>query len=338
MEQRCEAAAAAERDAWAGSARVVAAVVLDVPEDICHDDYQFTAEDFWVDPATTRIPARRSRPSADDIARAAAILGKAKRPLILAGGGIHLSVAWDSLTNFAENLNIPVAHTMSGKGSISCASDLNAGLFGRYSRIANDLIETADCFLAVGCKLGEIATKRYDLLPANVPLIHLDVLEEELGRTTRTEVSLWGDAAAGLDDLGAALADSADAQKTMRAEYAAEIPVRAAAFAAAGFAALGLIAAAVWHESRVERVGPSSPSLPRGLARKRCGTPRLGWHAWTPRLAQPRAPRGRLLPSRSRVRPTATQHWYQNAGTAPRPPRRPTPTNSRRTPRARLHS
>ena len=75
-----------------------------------------------------------------------------------------------------------------------------------------------------------------------------------------------------------------------------EIPVRAAAFAAAGFAALGLIAAAVWHESRVERVGPSSPSLPRGLARKRCGTPRLGWHAWTPRLAQPRAPRGRLRP------------------------------------------
>ena len=81
-----------------------------------------------------------------------------------------------------------------------------------------------------------------------------------------------------------------------RSGGAAEIPVRAAAFAAAGFAALGLIAAAVWHESRVERVGPSSPSLPRGLARKRCGTPRLGWHAWTPRLAQPRAPRGRLLP------------------------------------------
>ena len=91
-----------------------------------------------------------------------------------------------------------------------------------------------------------------------------------------------------------------------RGGKADEIPVRAAAFAAAGFAALGLIAAAVWHESRVERVGPSSPSLPRGLARKRCGTPRLGWHAWTPRLAQPRAPRGRLLPSCSRVRPTAT--------------------------------
>ena len=201
-------------------------VVLDVPEDVCHEEFSFTPDDFWVDPATTRIPARRIRPAADDVARAAGILGDAKRPLILAGGGIHLSEAWDSLTNFAQDLNIPVAHTMSGKGSISCASDLNAGLFGRYSRIANDLIESADCFLVVGCKLGEIATKRYDLLPSDVPLIHLDVLEEELGRTTRAEVSLWGDAQAGLDDLASELADSAAQQKQDRAEYAAEVPVR----------------------------------------------------------------------------------------------------------------
>lgn len=201
-------------------------VVLDVPEDICHEEYSFTPDDFWVDPATTCIPARRIRPASDDVARAAALLAKAKRPLILAGGGIHLSEAWDSLTNFAESFNVPVAHTMSGKGSISCASDLNAGLFGRYSRIANDLIESSDCLLAVGCKLGEIATKRYDLLPGNVPLIHLDVLEEELGRTTRAEVALWGDAAVGLDDIAAELADSATAQKAARADYVAEVPAR----------------------------------------------------------------------------------------------------------------
>ena len=201
-------------------------VVLDVPEDICHEEYSFTPDDFWVDRTTTCIPARRIRPASDDVARAAALLAKAKRPLILAGGGIHLSEAWDSLTNFAESFNVPVAHTMSGKGSISCASELNAGLFGRYSRIANDLIESSDCLLAVGCKLGEIATKRYDLLPGNVPLIHLDVLEEELGRTTRAEVALWGDAAVGLDDIAAELADSATAQKAARADYVAEVPAR----------------------------------------------------------------------------------------------------------------
>jgi len=202
--------------------------LVDVPEDICHEDYEFTADDFWVDPATTRIPARRIRPTADDSARAAEMIGKAKRPLVLAGGGIHLSAAWDSLQNFAEALNIPVAHTMSGKGCIPCVHELSAGLFGRYSRIANDLIESADCFLVVGCKLGEIATKRYALLPREVPLIHLDVLEEELGRTTRAELALWSDAGAGLDDILAAVGDDAARQKAARADYVAEIPPRMA--------------------------------------------------------------------------------------------------------------
>ena len=52
---------------------------------------------------------------------------------------------------------------MSGKGGIPCTHPLSAGLFGRYSRIANELIEASDCLLVVGCKLGEIATKRYAL-------------------------------------------------------------------------------------------------------------------------------------------------------------------------------
>ena len=60
---------------------------------------------------------------------------------------------------------IPVAHTMTGKGAIACTDPLSAGLFGRYDRIANALIEEADVLLVVGCKLGEIATKRYTVPP-----------------------------------------------------------------------------------------------------------------------------------------------------------------------------
>ncbi|MDH3701946.1 MAG: thiamine pyrophosphate-binding protein [Alphaproteobacteria bacterium] len=201
-------------------------VVLDVPEDICHGEYDFTADDFWVDPAHRAIPGQRSRPAADDIGRAAALLGKAKRPLILAGGGVHLSQAHGALQDLAEALNIPVAHTMSGKGGIACTHPLSAGLYGRYSRIANDLIDTSDCLLVVGGKLGEIPTKRYALLPPDVPLIHLDILEDEIGRTTRTEVPLWGDAREGLRDLLTELSDSADAQRAARQGYAAEVPVR----------------------------------------------------------------------------------------------------------------
>ena len=203
-------------------------VILDVPEDVCHEDFEFSADDFWVDPNTTSIPARRIRPGAREVARAAALLATAKRPVLLVGGGVHLGEGYQALQDFVEALNIPVAHTMSGKGSLACSHHLSAGLFGRYTRIANDLIEASDCLLAVGCKLGEIATKRYGLLPDGVPLIQLDILAEELGRCARVTEGLWGDAGEGLTALLEELSDSAGKQRAARADYVAEVPTRMA--------------------------------------------------------------------------------------------------------------
>ena len=179
-------------------------VILDVPEDIAHGEFDFSEEALYVEEACKRIPSLRCRPDAAAVARAAAILDRAERPLLLAGGGIHLSEAWEPLRNFAETHGVPVAHTMSGKGALACTHPLSVGLFGRYDRIANGLIEESDALIAVGCKLGEIATKRYTLPPAHIPLIHLEIEAGEIGRAVRAEVGLWGDARAGLDDLAAA--------------------------------------------------------------------------------------------------------------------------------------
>jgi acetolactate synthase-1/2/3 large subunit len=200
-------------------------VLLAVPEDIAHREHDFDAADFWVDPGTLRAQARRFRPAADDLARAAALLARAERPMILAGGGVHISEAQEALTRFAEAQGIPVAHTMSGKGAIACSHALSAGVFGRYSRIANDLIAMSDCLLVIGCKLGEIATKRFTLMPVSVPLIHADVLPEEIGRTTRQDVALVGDARCTLEDLHAALGVN-----RTRADWCAEVPKRMAAW------------------------------------------------------------------------------------------------------------
>ncbi len=205
-------------------------VLLDVPEDVCHGEHDFTAEDFAIDPSTLSVPARRIRPDRVEIARAAALIAHAKRPLILVGGGIHLSAGYDALLGFAEAQSIPVAHTMSGKGGIACIHPLSVGLFGRYSRIANELIEASDCLVVVGCKLGEIATKRYVLPPEKIPLIHLDIVAEEIGRCRPADVALWGDARAGLEDLAEALADEARRAQTARADYVAEIPSRMASW------------------------------------------------------------------------------------------------------------
>jgi acetolactate synthase-1/2/3 large subunit len=205
-------------------------VLLDVPEDVCHGSHDFTAEDFAIDPTTLSIPARRIRPDRADIERAARLIAAAKRPLLLVGGGIHLSQGYAALQALAEAQSIPVAHTMSGKGGIACTHPLNVGLFGRYARIANELIEASDCLIVVGCKLGEIATKRYALPPRHIPLIHLEIVAEEIGRCFPPEVALWGDARAGLEDLAEALADNAARARSARADYVAEIPRRMAAW------------------------------------------------------------------------------------------------------------
>ena len=123
--------------------------------------------------------------------------------MILAGGGIHLSQAHAALEQFASEFGIPVAHTMSGKGAIACIHPLSVGVFGRYSRTANDLITSSDCLLAVGTKLGEIATQRFALIPASVPLIQIDISPDDIGLSAPVAVGLVGDAALALDDLHA---------------------------------------------------------------------------------------------------------------------------------------
>jgi acetolactate synthase-1/2/3 large subunit len=202
-------------------------VLIEVPEDVAHGEHDFDAAEFWLDPATLKAQARRTRPDPDLLTAAGRMLAEADRPLILAGGGVHLSEAHGALLKLAEAEGIPVAHTMSGKGAIPCTHALSAGLFGRYDRIANAMIAESDCLLVVGCKLGEIATRRFALIPPGKRLIHIDILPEEIGRTTRADVALAADARLALADLAAFLADGVQRLRR-RGDWIASVPKRMA--------------------------------------------------------------------------------------------------------------
>jgi acetolactate synthase-1/2/3 large subunit len=89
---------------------------------------------------------------------------KARRPLIVAGKGVVISEAWDELTRFAEALSVPVVTSLGGKGAISEDHDLSVGTIGRNSRkFGNDTVREADLVLAIGTRLGGLATHRWTL-------------------------------------------------------------------------------------------------------------------------------------------------------------------------------
>ncbi|HEY0419239.1 MAG TPA: thiamine pyrophosphate-binding protein, partial [Acetobacteraceae bacterium] len=203
-------------------------VVVTVPEDVCHATHGFADGAFAADPSCEAAPSLRCRPDAASLARAAVLIAEAEAPILLAGGGVHLSGAAETLTAFARALNLPVAHTMTGKGAIPCTDRLSAGLFGRYDRIANGFIADADLILVVGCKLGEIATKRFTVPPAGKRIVHLDIVAEEFGRTAEPELCLWGDVRETLAELHAMLAPRADAIRTRQAGHAAAVAARMA--------------------------------------------------------------------------------------------------------------
>ncbi len=195
-------------------------VVVDVPEDVAHGEAEFSETDL-ASVVQHTAPAIRCRPDSSQVERAARMLSAAERPVILAGGGVHLSGAQAALQRLAQGRQIPVAHTISGKGAIACTDPLSLGIFGRYDRIANEVIAASDCLLVVGCKLGEIATKRYTVPPPTTPLIHLDIEPLEIGRWRRADVALWGDARSGLEDLDACMTSSQD-----RHDYLRELAAR----------------------------------------------------------------------------------------------------------------
>jgi acetolactate synthase-1/2/3 large subunit len=201
-------------------------VLLDVPEDVLHGEHAFADTEFWTEEATRRIPARRSRPAPEDLSRAAAALQASRRPLLLAGGGVHLSRAYAALDELVRQESIPVAHTMSGKGALACNDGLSVGLFGRFDRIANRLIAESDCILVAGCKLGEIATKRFTLFAPQTPLIHIELQPEDIGGTTPVRIGLCGDLREALRDLAQALLPGAMTRRAAREVYLNDVRSR----------------------------------------------------------------------------------------------------------------
>jgi acetolactate synthase I/II/III large subunit len=195
-------------------------VILSIPENVSHSEWEYSKKDFYATEESLSVANRRIRPDVDHLRSAAELIRKSKRPVLLVGGGIHISGAYAELASFAEGFQIPIAHTLSGKGSVSCKHPLCLGLFGRFDRVANSFIRQSDLLIALGFKFGEIATVRYSLINQGTKIIQIDILPEEIGRHQQVSVGLWADCKAALLDL---MSDLSTTKRASRSEYLSEV-------------------------------------------------------------------------------------------------------------------
>ncbi|HEY7523393.1 MAG TPA: 3D-(3,5/4)-trihydroxycyclohexane-1,2-dione acylhydrolase (decyclizing), partial [Candidatus Limnocylindrales bacterium] len=178
---------------------------LALPQDVQAEAYDFPARFF--EPRLHYI--RRPGPDPRDVAAAAGLLAGAKRPLIIAGGGVHYSGAVDTLRAFVERRAIPVVETVAGKSTLTHDHPNYAGPIGvTGSRAANAVAEQADLVLAVGTRLQDFTTGSWSVFrDPDVRFVAVNTASWDAHKQGAQPVI--GDAKVALEAIDAALGDYA---------------------------------------------------------------------------------------------------------------------------------
>jgi acetolactate synthase-1/2/3 large subunit len=156
------------------------------------------------------FPALRLVPDPEHIARVAAVLQQARRPLLILGGGAMLSGVADVVVRVAEAFGAAVATTLSGKGCIDERHPLSVGVLGSMGTSAARMAaERADALILVGSKAGSVATLSWSLPRPGQAVAQIDVDPAELGRDFPLDALALADARLALDAIAAAGATAA---------------------------------------------------------------------------------------------------------------------------------
>jgi acetolactate synthase-1/2/3 large subunit len=176
-------------------------VLIDLPMDVQSD-----AADVQQLPDAGTLAIVRPAPDPDATSRATRLLLTARRPVILAGGGVLAARAETELVALAEFVGAPIVSTMMAKGAVGEEHPLFGSFVGANgTRIGNALASDADLILAVGVRFADKATSSYRAgASLNIPpakLIHVDVHSTEIGRNYPVEVGIVADARSALRAL-----------------------------------------------------------------------------------------------------------------------------------------
>ena len=177
------------------------AVTLALPQDVQAEAYDYP--EAFIRKRVWHIP--RNRPDRSALGRAAEWIRAAKRPLIVAGGGVIYAEATEALRRFVEATGIPVGETMAGKGSLRYDHPLNLGAIGVTGTLAaNRIAADADLVIGIGTRYSDFTTaSKTAFQNPDVRFVNINVAEFDAHK--HHAMPLVGDARATLEELSALL-------------------------------------------------------------------------------------------------------------------------------------
>jgi len=174
------------------------AVLVDLPKDC-----QIKVEDIeFPDEVSFRGYKVNLEPNPREMDWAATLLSKARRPVIMAGGGVIASSASPEVIKIADMLMAPVVSTLMGKGAVPSDHPLFAGLCGMHGTgEANLLVSDADVLLVVGARFSDRTTARLEDFSRGSKVIHIDIDRSEVDKNVETVTRVIGDAKLALQGI-----------------------------------------------------------------------------------------------------------------------------------------
>ena len=173
-------------------------VVIDLPKDV-----SALETDFIYSPEVN-LPSYQPtlEPNDMQIKKILKQLSKAKKPVLLAGGGISYAEAATELNEFAERYQIPVVTSLLGQGTIATSHPLFLGMGGMHGSFAANIAMTeADFMISIGCRFDDRLTGNPKTFAKNAKVAHIDIDPAEIGKIISADIPVVGDAKKALQML-----------------------------------------------------------------------------------------------------------------------------------------
>ena len=173
-------------------------VLVDLPKDVM----QARTEFVWPEDIFMRSYNPTYKPNLNQLRRTAEELAKARKPIILAGGGVIMANASEVLCELAHELNIPVATTLMGLGAFPANGDLWLGMVGMHGTYAANMsINHADLLVCVGARFDDRVTGRLQDFASHARIVHIDIDPTSIRKNVEVDVPVVGDCRQALEGI-----------------------------------------------------------------------------------------------------------------------------------------